>query len=95
MSKPRCRHACALVIVASPAPGVFAIRWCPECGALYNSRYRESRPGGAGWSERREWNSPGGSGARAYVKLVKSVRAQRHIGFDKAGRIVRPAKRPA
>jgi len=73
MSK-RCRHRFALVVIASHAPGVGAVQWCPECGALYYSRYRASRLGGDGWSERREWQSPGGTGAKAYVDLRKSVR---------------------
>lgn len=66
----RCRHVHALVIIASPKPGLRAVRWCPSCGALYHSIY----VGSTGWSERREWQSPGGKGAQAYIALCNLAR---------------------
>ena len=72
----KCRHVHALVIISSPAPGVFAVRWCPDCGSLYHSRYIDTGPN-KGWSERREWQSPNGAGAKAYAKLSEQVRKQR------------------
>ena len=82
----KCRHIHALVVIASPAPGVIAVRWCPECGSLYHSRYIDTGPR-RGWSKHREWQSPGGAGARAYVKLSEGVR-QRRLA-DARGRGIR------
>lgn len=68
--KPKCPHRNALVIIASPAPGVKAERWCPECGAHYGPIYTRKQ----GWKNARRWHLPGGQTARAYVALCEEVR---------------------
>ncbi len=68
----RCHHRNALVVVAASDEKRRAIQWCPECGALYYSRYRPKK----GWSSKREWQRPGRAAAMAYVALRRSVRAQ-------------------
>jgi hypothetical protein len=69
--KPKCPHRNALVIIASPAPGVKAERWCPECGAHYGPIYTKKH----GWKTQRRWHLPGSAMARAYVALCEEVRA--------------------
>lgn len=67
----KCRHRNALVIIASPGPGVKAERWCPECGAHYGPIYTKKH----GWKTKRAWNKPGGAAALAYVRLCEENRA--------------------
>ncbi len=70
MIKIRCKHKNAMVIIASPEPGVKAERWCPECGAHYGPIYTKKH----GWRNKRQWHAPGGQTATAYVKLCEGVR---------------------
>lgn len=76
----KCRHRNALVIIASPGPGVKAERWCPECGAHYGPIYTKKQ----GWKTKRAWNKPGFAAALAYVKLCEENRANERKRYQES-----------